>query len=67
VIHGDRDRMVNPSGGDATARAIRGARLETIPGMGHDLPSGVWDRVLDLLTDHVASAPFDTTQLKEHK
>jgi len=67
VIHGDRDRMVNPTGGDSTARAIRGARLETIPGMGHDLPSGVWDRVLDLLTDHVASAPFDTTQLKEHK
>src|SRR5215211_6432423 len=32
VIHGDRDRMVNPTGGAATARAIPGARLETIAG-----------------------------------
>jgi pimeloyl-ACP methyl ester carboxylesterase len=65
VIHGDRDRMVNPTGGAATARAIRGARLETIAGMGHDLPAGVWQRVLDLLTDHVASTSVDTTELKE--
>ena len=65
VIHGDRDRMVNPTGGAATARAIPGARLETLAGMGHDLPIGVWERVLDLLTDHVASAPAGTTELKE--
>ena len=42
VIHGDRDRMVHPTGGAATARAIPGARLETIAGMGHDLPAGAW-------------------------
>ncbi|OBK75004.1 alpha/beta fold hydrolase [Mycobacterium sp. 1274761.0] len=56
VIHGDRDRMVNPSGGAATARAIPGARLETIVGMGHDLPVGAWDRVLDLITEHVGAS-----------
>ena len=66
VIHGDRDRMVHPTGGAATARAIRGARLETIVGLGHDLPIGAWGRVLDLLTDHVASAPIDTTELEEN-
>ena len=60
VIHGDRDRMVHPTGGAATARAIRGARLETIAGMGHDLPTGAWGRVIDLITDHVASAPSTT-------
>ncbi len=65
VIHGDRDRMVNPTGGAATARAIRGARLETIAGMGHDLPSGAWDRVIDLITAHVASASINHTELKE--
>lgn len=54
VIHGDRDRMVHPSGGAATARAIPGARLETIVGMGHDLPSGAWDRLLDLIAEHLA-------------
>ncbi len=52
VIHGDRDRMVNPTGGAATAKAIRGARLVTIRGMGHDLPRGAWPRLLDLIDSH---------------
>lgn len=52
VIHGDRDRMVHPTGGAATARAIPGARLETIAGLGHDLPTGAWARIIDLITEH---------------
>jgi pimeloyl-ACP methyl ester carboxylesterase len=40
VIHGDRDLMINPTGGARTAQTIPGARLETMPGMGHDLPRG---------------------------
>ncbi|GAA1821391.1 alpha/beta hydrolase [Planosporangium flavigriseum] len=52
VIHGDRDRMVHPTGGAATARAITGARLETIRGMGHDLPEGAWPTLLGLIDDH---------------
>jgi pimeloyl-ACP methyl ester carboxylesterase len=67
VIHGDRDRMVHPTGGAATARAIRGARLETIAGMGHDLPAGAWERVTDLITDHIASAPVDPAELEEQR
>ena len=55
VIHGDRDRMVHPTGGSATARAIPGARLETITGLGHDLPIGAWGRIIDLITDHATS------------
>jgi pimeloyl-ACP methyl ester carboxylesterase len=62
VIHGDRDRMVHPTGGAATARAIPGARLETIVGLGHDLPIGAWDRLIDLITDHTA---FAATQFNE--
>ena len=38
VIHGLRDRLVLPSGGIATARAVPGARLLMFPDMGHDLP-----------------------------
>jgi pimeloyl-ACP methyl ester carboxylesterase len=38
VIHGEADRLVDPSGGKATAAAIPGARLHLVPGMGHDLP-----------------------------
>ncbi len=66
VIHGDRDRMVNPTGGAATARAIPGARLETIAGMGHDLPCGVWNRVMNLIADHI-SAIEDTELREQHR
>ncbi len=38
VIHGLVDRLVMPSGGVATARAIHGSRLLMFPDMGHDLP-----------------------------
>jgi pimeloyl-ACP methyl ester carboxylesterase len=58
VIHGDRDRMVHPTGGAATATAIPGARLETIAGLGHDLPIGAWDRIIDLIANHIAFAPL---------
>jgi pimeloyl-ACP methyl ester carboxylesterase len=42
VIHGDRDPLVRPAGGRATARAISNARLRMIEGMGHDLPRQLW-------------------------
>ena len=42
VIHGTRDPLVKPAGGRATARAIPGARLKMIDGMGHDLPRDLW-------------------------
>jgi len=42
VIHGDSDVLVRPSGGRATAKAIPGARLKIIEGMGHDLPPALW-------------------------
>ena len=60
VIHGDRDLMVDPSGGAATAQAIPGAHLETITGMGHDLPAGAWDRLTQLIVDHARAADART-------
>jgi pimeloyl-ACP methyl ester carboxylesterase len=47
VMHGTKDKMVRVSGGKATARAIPGARLELIDGMGHDMPRAVWPRLID--------------------
>jgi pimeloyl-ACP methyl ester carboxylesterase len=38
VLHGTADPLVRPVGGRETARAIPGARLRMIEGMGHDLP-----------------------------
>jgi pimeloyl-ACP methyl ester carboxylesterase len=42
AIHGTRDALIGQSGGRATARAIPGARLHLIEGMGHDLPREIW-------------------------
>jgi pimeloyl-ACP methyl ester carboxylesterase len=47
VIHGDADLLITPSGGRATAAAVPGSRLVMIPGMGHDLPPALWDRLID--------------------
>ncbi len=56
VIHGDRDRMVHPTGGAATAQAISAARLVTMPGMGHDLPRGAWPVLVGLIDGHIRDA-----------
>jgi pimeloyl-ACP methyl ester carboxylesterase len=56
VLHGDSDPMVDPSGGAATAAAIPGARLQTIVGMGHDLPAGALDQLAGLVLEHAARA-----------
>jgi pimeloyl-ACP methyl ester carboxylesterase len=56
VIHGTADRLVAPSGGRATARAIPGARLLMIAGMGHDLPRGAWPQIIDAIVANAARA-----------
>jgi pimeloyl-ACP methyl ester carboxylesterase len=56
VIHGTKDRLVRPSGGKATAKAIPGARLMMIEGMGHDLPRGAWDQLIDGIVSTAARA-----------
>lgn len=56
VVHGDRDLIVHPSGGRATAEAVAGARHVSIPGMGHHLAPGLLDRLVDLITDHTREA-----------
>ena len=42
VIHGTCDPLMRPAAGRATAKAIPGARLRMIDGMGHDLPRALW-------------------------
>ena len=56
VIHGARDRLVPASGGRATARAIPGARLLMIEGMGHDIPRALWPLMLDAIEHNAARA-----------
>ena len=56
VIHGTDDPLVPVDGGRDTAASIPGARLEEIPGMGHDLPTPLIGRITDLIADHAKSA-----------
>ncbi|MBW8812169.1 MAG: alpha/beta hydrolase [Caulobacterales bacterium] len=49
VLHGEDDPLIQPIGGYATAAAIPGAELRMIPGMGHDLPPGLYDIFVDAI------------------
>jgi pimeloyl-ACP methyl ester carboxylesterase len=56
VIHGNRDPLVRPAGGRATARAIPNARLKLIDGMGHDLPRRLWPVFAEEIAGNAARA-----------
>jgi len=56
VLHGKNDCLVAYEGGVDTAEAIAGARLVGIDGMGHDLPRGVWPRIVNEICDLAARA-----------
>jgi pimeloyl-ACP methyl ester carboxylesterase len=56
VIHGAEDQLIDVSGGRATAAALPGCELMVVEGMGHDLPRGVWPRILDAISALVARA-----------
>ena len=47
VIHGSTDPLVSPEGGIDTARAIPGAKLVIIEGMGHAMPRRDWPRIIE--------------------
>ncbi len=56
VLHGDRDTLIDPSGGRRTAELIPGARFVVMEGMGHDYPPAYWDRWVALVADHAGAA-----------
>lgn len=56
VIHGRDDPLITLSGGEATARAIPGAELVVIDGMGHDVPPGIWERLTDAIVANTERA-----------
>lgn len=56
VLHGADDPLVPLAGGEATARAVPGAELRVIPGMGHDLPPGLYDTVAEAIFAAAARA-----------
>jgi pimeloyl-ACP methyl ester carboxylesterase len=57
VIHGTSDPLVSVEGGKDTAKAIPGAQLILVEGMGHDLPhGGAWPRIVEAITKHTQKA-----------
>ena len=56
VIHGEADPLVPLAGGQDTAAHIKGSRLKTIPGMGHDLPLELVDEIADAIAEHAKGA-----------
>lgn len=53
VLHGTEDPMIPVVCGEATANAIPNATLETISGMGHDLPLQLLPRLVDSIARHI--------------
>jgi pimeloyl-ACP methyl ester carboxylesterase len=53
VLHGEDDPLVPLACGEDTAKRVPGARLVTVPGMGHDLSPGVVERLLPPLLAHL--------------
>ena len=57
VVHGTKDPLVPVEGGKDTAKAIPGAQLMLIEGMGHDLPhGGAWPRIIEAIVAHTQKA-----------
>lgn len=60
VIHGMLDPLVRPSGGLATARAIRNSRLLMFNDMAHDLPHTRFGEMVDAIEANAARARVAT-------
>jgi pimeloyl-ACP methyl ester carboxylesterase len=56
VIHGTDDPLIPLPGGHDTAEAVPGADLLEIPGMGHDVPRGAWETLVDAIAAHTRKA-----------
>lgn len=56
VLHGTGDPLITPEHGEDTARAIPGAKLRMIEGMGHDIPRGAHAVLLDAISAHTEAA-----------
>jgi pimeloyl-ACP methyl ester carboxylesterase len=56
ILHGAADRMIDVSGGRATAAAIPNAELVIFDGMGHDLPPALWPELTSRIAGLVQRA-----------
>lgn len=63
VVHGEADPVFQLPAGHATAAALPDAELLVLPGMGHDLPRGIWPTLvaaISRLADRAEAPPNAT-------
>ncbi len=63
VVHGDADPWIPLRAGQATAAALPNVELLVVPGMGHDLPRGIWPTLvaaISRLADRAESSAHPT-------
>ncbi len=56
VLHGEDDPLIPVAHGHATAAAISGASIQTIPGWGHDLPLELVETLAGAIAAHARAA-----------
>jgi pimeloyl-ACP methyl ester carboxylesterase len=59
ILHGEDDPLVLVACGYATAKAIPNAKIKTYPGMGHTIPSQLYDDITKQILEHIR--PFEFT------
>lgn len=60
VIHGAADRLINSSGGRATAAAVPNAKFIEFKDMGHDIPAPLITELVDAISVHCSRATETT-------
>lgn len=60
VVHGANDPLVPLAAGRDTAQSIGNAELRVIPGMGHDFPPQLYDRIVDAIDSAAQRAAGST-------
>ena len=53
ILHGEDDPLVLVDCGYATAKAIPNAKIKTYPGMGHTIPSQLYDDITKQILEHI--------------
>ena len=60
VVHGLADKLVDPSGGFATAAAVPGARIVTFEDMAHEIPEPLWNDIRDAIMSNIKRAALQS-------
>ena len=58
IIHGEDDPLVLVACGYATAKAIPNSKIKTYPGMGHTIPSQLYDDITQQILEHIMPLEF---------